>query len=529
MAFKAFNRNQLDMIGFSIDDFVSGGDAKCRFVVDIVSKLDLSKLYERYSSVGASAFEPSTLLASWFLGYCEEVTSTRKLEERCQYDVRFMYTCGNQRPDHSTLSRFRQSNIDLLSDYFVQILQWAQKRGISDFKTIAVDGTKIQAVASPSQSKDSDQLERRLKAIRRDISNFMEQCDESDLLESDTDEDDIDSIPRKLRKLRKLEETFVKRRRKLKERQKQLKKEHQADHRITISEPDAISMKLGRGQSKAPAYNAQVSVDTKTQLIVANDIVCERNDYDQFSIQHEAIEKNLGPDVSRQFVADSGYHTLEDLNYIDQNQIQVLLADPTPQNRSIHDSPSSVKELLKSGRPLHRADFHFDSDNDYYTCPQGHDLMFSGHTKSHGRRKRLYKANPDICGLCSLYRQCLVKPTKFGARTIMRDEHEDLAEAMLRKTLTENSKELMQIRAFTSEPVFGNIKANHGFRRFRLSGSEKVKGEFNLVAIAHNINKLNRIWRGFPPNFHSFLQNLSSKLNFIVSNSSILEKNRQFA
>ena len=39
------------------------------------------------------------------------------------------------------------------------------------------------------------------------------------------------------------------------------------------------------------------------------------------------------------------------------------------------------------------------------------------------------------------------------------------------------------------EAVFGDIKYNHGFKRFRLRSNEKVKVEFGLVALAHNIRK----------------------------------------
>jgi transposase len=318
----------------------------------------------------------------------------------------------------------------------------------------------------------------------------MQHCDEYDLLESDLDDDDIDSVRKKLKKLKKLEKTYIERRRQLKERQKQLKKEHRPKHRITLTEPDAPSMRHGNGKSKAPAYNAQLAVDTQTQLIVSNDVTSDRNDFEQFAPQHQRTEKNLGADPKRQFIADSGYHTLIQLDYIDQNQVEALITDPTPENRSISGTPTKIKELLKTGRQLQRADFYFDSNNDCYICPGQHQLSFSRSLKSDGRRKREYCAQPKVCQACALYRQCLPKPTKFGARKILRDGHEALAENMLLKGLTDDAKLLMQLRKTSVEPVFGNLKSNMGFRRFRLRGLDKVKAEFNLMAIAHNLNKL---------------------------------------
>jgi hypothetical protein len=46
------------------------------------------------------------------------------------------------------------------------------------------------------------------------------------------------------------------------------------------------------------------------------------------------------------------------------------------------------------------------------------------------------------------------------------------------------------------EPVFGNLKFNFGFTRFSLRGLAKVRGEFLLICIAHNLKKLAQ-WPGY--------------------------------
>ena len=48
-------------------------------------------------------------------------------------------------------------------------------------------------------------------------------------------------------------------------------------------------------------------------------------------------------------------------------------------------------------------------------------------------------------------------------------------------------------RPFEPEAVFGDIKFDHGFKRFRLKGNEKVNVEFGLVALAHNLRKNARV------------------------------------
>ena len=44
-------------------------------------------------------------------------------------------------------------------------------------------------------------------------------------------------------------------------------------------------------------------------------------------------------------------------------------------------------------------------------------------------------------------------------------------------------------RCYDVEPVFANIKQNHGFRRFMLRGKEKVEIEWGLLSIAQNLRK----------------------------------------
>lgn len=64
-----------------------------------------------------------------------------------------------------------------MSNYFVQIVRLAKEKELAEFKSIAMDGTKIQSSASGKKSKDSDTLSRYLKAVRKDISEYMEKCE----------------------------------------------------------------------------------------------------------------------------------------------------------------------------------------------------------------------------------------------------------------------------------------------------------------------------------------------------------------
>ena len=66
---------------------------------------------------------------------------------------------------------------------------------------------------------------------------------------------------------------------------------------------------------------------------------------------------------------------------------------------------------------------------------------------------------------------------------------------MRQKLDTIKGKKIYQKRKTIIEPVFGNIKHNLKFREFLLRGLSKVKAEFRLIAIVHNIGKIAKVLR----------------------------------
>lgn len=56
------------------------------------------------------------------------------------------------------------------------------------------------------------------------------------------------------------------------------------------------------------------------------------------------------------------------------------------------------------------------------------------------------------------------------------------------------------MRPIEPEAVFGDIKFNHHFKRFCLKGKVKVKIEFGLVALVHNMRKYIKLKQELLPN-----------------------------
>jgi transposase len=69
-------------------------------------------------------------------------------------------------------------------------------------------------------------------------------------------------------------------------------------------------------------------------------------------------------------------------------------------------------------------------------------------------------------------------------------------ERMERKLETKVGAAIYATRKFIVEPVFGQIKQARGFRQFLLRGIEKVRGEWALICMTHNILKFHKICSG---------------------------------
>jgi hypothetical protein len=62
--------------------------------------------------------------------------------------------------------------------------------------------------------------------------------------------------------------------------------------------------------------------------------------------------------------------------------------------------------------------------------------------------------------------------------------------AMRDKLKTDDGHEVCRHRKHIVEPVFGHVKEARRFRRFSLRGITKVRGEWTLVSLVHNLLKV---------------------------------------
>ena len=102
--FKPYTPGQTKLLLVTLPDQHVGA-----FILDLVSKLDLSQFYESYTgAAGQPPFAPNMMIAVWMLGYTYGIRSSRKLERACTENLPFRFVAGDQVPDFWTLSDFRR-------------------------------------------------------------------------------------------------------------------------------------------------------------------------------------------------------------------------------------------------------------------------------------------------------------------------------------------------------------------------------------------------------------------------------------
>ncbi len=75
------------------------------------------------------------------------------------------------------------------------------------------------------------------------------------------------------------------------------------------------------------------------------------------------------------------------------------------------------------------------------------------------------------------------------SKTRSNREPSDAVRRMAAKLQTKEGKEIYRQRKKIVEPVFGQMKLNLGFRRFRLRGADKAGGEWTLVCLVHTTSR----------------------------------------
>jgi hypothetical protein len=241
------------------------------------------------------------------------------------------------------------------------------------------------------------------------------------------------------------------------------------EKQISLTDPDARSMKT-RGTGIV-GYNAQIAVDAKHHLIVANEVTNDGVDRSQLSSMAQQARSAMGS-TELTAVADRGYFKGEEILACEQAGITAIVPKPLT---------SSSKAEGRFGKQ----DFIYVADDDEYRCPAGQRLTKRFATVENGMTLQVYWSS--ACPDCPLKAQC----TTGQERRIKRWEHEAVLEAM--QARLDHAPEMMRIRRQTVEHPFGTIKSWMGATHFLTKTLHRVRTEMSLHVLAYNLKRVMQI------------------------------------
>lgn len=328
--FRAWNKGQDFLLPRSLGEFVPKGHV-AHFVVKLVSEeLDLREIEGAYKETrGYPPHSPKMMTAVLLYGYMKGVYSSRQLSAACGERTDFMVVSGMNVPDHRPLSMFRKRHRTALNNLFEQVVHLCQKAKLLDLKHVAVDGTKVKANASISQNMSYGDL-------KATVENWFEKAEELDRKEDgEFGEARGDEFPTATEALRRIKEAKKAIEEKDAKEQSERKKAEQegkkppsktkprpaplADKQYNFTDPDSGVMRSKQGFIQA--YNSQVAVDSKNQVIVARNVSCAKNDLNELMPLVDQVER-IFTDPPKEISADCGYCTYHNLKALKERNIR---------------------------------------------------------------------------------------------------------------------------------------------------------------------------------------------------------------
>ena len=450
------SRYQSTLFPEVLDEVVSIDDP-VRVIDAFVDTLDLAALgFSKVAAeeMGRPPYAPGDLLKLYVYGYLNRVRSSRRLEAETQRNVEVMWLINRLTPAFKTIADFRKDHAGAIVGVCRAFIRFCREQSLFGAELLAIDGTKIAAVASRKQVITPKQIEKMNASIERKIADYLALMDAADREEPRAAGAPAD-VAAALEALKA----------------QKLRLQGQAQRlaasglkQLVVTEPEAKLMRTPHGH--AVAYNAQTVVDAQHKLIVAFDLTNEGNDQQQLHPMAVQGKDAVGADEVT-VVADTGYSNGEHGALCEQDSITAVVP------RAATVNPTGAQYFS-------RDQFAYDAESDSWRCPAGETLSLF--KTSHTQQKKEYTSR--ACGTCALKPQC----TKAAQRVIVRDFYEDTREAMHRRAVADPI--WMKHRREMAEHPFGTMKWLMGLPRFLVRGLRKAKAELALGVLSYNLKRV---------------------------------------
>jgi transposase len=481
--------------------------------------LNLEALIRTYAGRGSIPHRPDLLLKLTIYEHSQARTQPVQWMKDLKENKAVQWLVFGMRPSQTTLYEFRDRVQPLLQDFNQQVIRTAIAEGHTDGSRGALDGTTVAANATRHRMVNLDTVEKRLEILDREIRDAEQAQEAAPAIEST----ELEVLPspsapmaevsapspapmpenptkppawkakttrgkkRQRDRCRRAKEVLHALHAANKRRRKDKRKEN-AKIRVALGDPMA-PFGLDKLKTFRPLYNIQTMSDVETALVFAYETTRTTADSGQLLPLIERTMKTTDRPLNEVLV-DSGYPSGEDLARCEQEGVVVY----APWNENTFTEAKRAKGKKDSQIPKDR--FTYDTSTASYRCPEGKPLTYRERTtkqKADGEyfAIEIYEADPSDCAACPLKATCV--RGRSGARTVRRQEHEELVEGLKERMKTPEAKAIYSQRGCTVELRFADWKTHRGLQRFSGQTPERADAQVGLIVLAHNLRTLDKL------------------------------------
>ena len=428
------------------------------FLLDLVPHLDLRKFYAPYEDEtrGAPPFDPALMVCLLLYSYCLGVRSSRKIALACERNLAFLAIVGSDRPDFRTLSDFRKLHLEAFIDTFTDVLRLARAAGLIQLGVLATDGTKMVGNASRHKAMSYGYMTKEVERLRAEIAALVQQAQDTDAAE-----DAVlgsrrgDELPAELARREHRLATIQAARQRL---EAAARTEAEAE-RQRRAEAEAERQRTGRKRRGREPGPIDDTPDPKAQTNFTD------------------------PDLHIMKTNNKGWDYCGNAQAVVDGERQIILAcdvvpDSNDKRQAVPLARQALANLDRAGiaRPV-------DARGQAVAIPNLLDSGYYSEAAAQGLAD--LDLDPHMATGRQRHHEVLATPAPVTAGATAKEE-------MAAKLRTAGGRALYALRKTIVEPVFGQIKGARGIRRFLLRGLAKVRGEWRLICLTHNLLKL---WR----------------------------------
>lgn len=498
--------NQLQL-PLSFEEFIPENHL-VRVVNKIVDGLELSSLYGRYKKGGCPAYHPRMMLKVMIYSYSQKTYSSRQIAKALRENVNFMWIAGGNKPDFRTINRFRADMKDIIDDVFYDVVKLLIEKKYIKLENYFLDGTKIEANANKysfvwnkSVKNYDTKLDAKIRNHLKEIDHIvaeensiyldedLEEVGENTRITSEQVSSVIESIDRKIeespddKELKKKAREFKKDILPRKIKYEESMEIFEGRNSYSKTDHDATFMRMKEdhmmnGQLK-PGYNIQIG--TENNYIVGYTIHPNPTDTKTLIPHLKHLEEKLGT-LPENIVADAGYGSEENYEYLEEKELGTYVK---------YNKFHWEKKKKNRDNPYLTDNLEYDEKNNEYICPEGRKMQLVGTRKyvteaGYETTRDYYRC--EDCSNCPRAGDC--KKTEKPRTIKVSHRLNELKKKANENLCSEKGLKLRSRRVVEVEQTFGRIKGCWSFRKFMLRGKDKVKIEWGLLSIAHNITKM---------------------------------------